>query len=246
MGHQDRMFARISTGGRLRIAIIEDDPDISAAVQQWLEASGHTCHVFPTARQAQREISRESFDLFVIDWQLPDFSGDQLLKYIRETLDHWVPAMFVTSRDSEEDIVTALRAGADDYMVKPVRRLELLARVEALLRRNVARSSAPVLEFAPYKLMQATRQVLLHGQPIELTEKEFELAAFFFKNMGQLVSRGHISETVWGRSEDVQSRTIDTHVSRLRKKLELTPENGFRLSPVYNFGYRLEQLSEGV
>jgi DNA-binding response OmpR family regulator len=227
----------------MRIAIIEDDPDIGAVIRQWLESAGHFCHLFVNGRSAQREIVRESFDLFLVDWQLPDISGDAVLKFIRETIKHWVPVVFVTSRDSEEDIVMALRLGCDDYMVKPVRRLELLARVEALHRRRDPIRTQQDLEFPPYRLSVGTREMYLKDERIELTEKEFELALFLFKNLGQLISRGHLSESIWGRGDDVQSRTIDTHISRLRKKLALAPENGYRLSPVYNFGYRLERLA---
>jgi two-component system, OmpR family, response regulator RegX3 len=227
----------------LRIALIEDDRDIGEIVKQWLESGGHTCHHFTNGKTAQREIARESFDLYLIDWQLPDITGDAVLRHLRETVKHWVPVIFVTSRDSEEDIVTALRLGCDDYMVKPVRRMELLARVEALLRRREPQRVQQAADFPPYRFDLASRTAYLTETAIELTEKEFELALFLFKNQGQLLSRGHISESVWGRGDDVQSRTIDTHVSRLRKKLAVGPENGFRLSPVYNFGYRLERLT---
>jgi two-component system, OmpR family, response regulator RegX3 len=229
----------------VRIAIIEDDLDIGSILRDWLVDAHHSVHLFPTGKAAQREISRESFDLFVMDWQLPDITGDEVLKFIRATVDHWVPVIFVTSRDTEDDIVTALRLGADDYMIKPVRRMELLARIEALSRR-MATTKEEVLSIPPYRIVSQTRQIFVRDVAVELTDKEYELAVFLFKNVGQLLSRGHISESVWGRGEEVLSRTIDTHVSRLRKKLEILPDNGFRLSPVYNFGYRFERLGEPV
>jgi two-component system, OmpR family, response regulator RegX3 len=120
----------------MRIALIEDDIDIGVVVKRWMELGGHTCHHFTNGQSVEREIPRESFDLFLIDWQLPDTTGDAVLRYLRETMKQCVPVIFVTSHDSEEVIVTALRLGCDDYMVKPVRRLELLARVDALLRRR--------------------------------------------------------------------------------------------------------------
>lgn len=226
----------------MRIALIEDDLDIGEVMKQWIESGGHTCHHFTNGRTVQREITRESFDLFLIDWQLPDTTGDAVLRYLRETVKHWVPVIFVTSRDSEDDIVTALRLGCDDYMVKPVRRLELLARVDALLRRRDPGRPQLSADYPPYRLDPSSRSAYLNDEPMDLTEKEFDLALFLFKNQGQLLSRGHISESVWGRGDDVQSRTIDTHVSRIRKKLAIGPEHGYRLSPVYNFGYRLEKL----
>jgi DNA-binding response OmpR family regulator len=190
-----------------------------------------------------REAARE-FRPVPLDWHVPDLSGEEVLKWLREKQQSTVPVLFATSRDSEQDIVAALAAGADDYMIKPVRRLELLARVEALLRRmRPKQPEAESIELAPYHNDLANRVVKLDGQPLEMTDKEYDLTLFLFRNLGRLLSRGHISESVWGRSADVQSRTVDTHVSRVRKKLDFGPERGLRLTPVYNFGYRLEKVS---
>ena len=107
----------------MRIAILEDDLDVGAAMQQWLEAGGHTVHNFASGKAIVREAARESFDLFLLDWHVPDLSGAEVLKWLREKQQSTVPVLFATSRDSEQDIVAALTAGADDYMIKPVRRL---------------------------------------------------------------------------------------------------------------------------
>ena len=228
----------------MRIALLEDDVAVGLAMQQWLEAAGHIVHNFTSGKTIVREAARESFDMFLLDWHVPDLSGEEVLRWLREKQLSTAPVLFATSRDSEEDIVAALQAGADDYMVKPVRRLELLARVEALLRRTQTKQAEiePLL-IGPYRINLVDRVVSLDGEPIEMTDKEYELTVFLFRNIGRLTSRGHISESVWGRSSDVQSRTVDTHVSRVRKKLELGPARGVRLTPVYNFGYRLERVS---
>lgn len=228
----------------MRIALLEDDVAVGTTMQHWLEAAGHTVHNFTSGKTILREAARESFDLFLLDWHVPDLSGEEVVKWLREKQQSTVPVLFATSRDSEADIVNALTAGADDYMVKPVRRLELLARVEALLRRNRPKNSdAELIEVGPYAINLAERVVTLDKTPIELTDKEYDLTVFLFRNIGRLTSRGHISESVWGQTSDVQSRTVDTHVSRLRKKLDLGPARGVRLTPVYNFGYRLEKTS---
>lgn len=228
----------------MRIALLEDDVAVGTTMQHWLEAAGHTVHNFTSGKMIVREASRESFDLFLLDWHVPDLSGEEVVKWLREKQQSTVPVLFATSRDSEVDIVNALTAGADDYMVKPVRRLELLARVEALLRRNRPKNSdAELIEVGPYAINLAERVVTLDKTLIELTDKEYDLTVFLFRNIGRLTSRGHISESVWGQTSDVQSRTVDTHVSRLRKKLDLGPARGVRLTPVYNFGYRLEKTS---
>lgn len=213
-------------------------------MQHWLEAAGNAVHHYTSGKAIVREAARESFDVFVLDWHVPDLSGEEVLRWLRETQQSTVPVLFATSRDSEEDIVAALQAGADDYMVKPVRRLELLARVESLVRRTRPKQpdAEPIL-IGPYAINLVDRVVSLDGKPVEMTDKEYDLTVFLFRNIGRLISRGHLSESVWGRSSDVQSRTVDTHVSRMRKKLELGPARGVRLTPVYNFGYRLEKVS---
>ncbi len=230
----------------MRIAMLEDDVDVGAALKQWLEAGGHIVHHFTAGKTIVREANRESFDLYLLDWHVPDLSGPEVLQWLREKQNIVAPVLFITSRDAEEDIVSALNAGADDYMVKPIRRLELLARVEALFRRSYPQNtSVENIDAAPYFIDMANRIVKLNGSAVEMTDKEFELTVFLFRNIDQLLSRGHITESVWGHSAEVQSRTVDTHVSRLRKKLDLGAEQGLRLTPIYNFGYRLERVSSG-
>ena len=224
--------------------MLEDDLDIAAAMKMWLETGGHTVHHFASGKAIVREATRESFDLFILDWHVPDLSGEEVLKWLRDKQRSTVPVMFTTARDSEQDIVSVLSAGADDYMIKPVRRRELLARVDALIRRMRPRQpESDSIDMPPYRIDLVNRVVGLDNQPIELTDKEYDLTLFLFRNVGRLLSRGHISESVWGRSADIQSRTVDTHVSRVRKKLDFGPERGLRLTPIYNFGYRLEKVT---
>ncbi len=227
----------------MRIAVLEDDPDQLTLLSRWLAEASHDVHGYKVGRDVMRETSRESFDLFVLDWQLPDVPGPDVLKWIREHASKNVPVLFVTGRDSEEDIVFALQAGADDYMIKPVRRQELLARVSALLRRAYPLAEKPVLSFPPFEIDTGVGEIRRNGERVELTPKEFDLAVTLFRNVGRLISRGHLQEMVWGKTGNLATRTVDTHVSQVRKKLDLRPETGFRVVPIYNYGYRLEQIS---
>lgn len=229
----------------MRLALLEDDPAQAETLAAWLAAAGHDVHVFKLGKDLLRLASRESFDAFLIDWMLPDRSGHEVLRCLRQERGVAAPVLFVTSRDAEEDIVAGLDAGADDYMVKPVRRLELLSRLEAVWRRVHARCATPQpVDLPPYRIDPEARRIWREGVAIEsLTEKEFALALFLFQNLGRLISRGHLLEAIWGLSAAIPTRTLDTHVSRVRKKLDLHPANGFRLVPAYNYGYRLERVT---
>lgn len=226
----------------MRIVILEDDPDQLALLRRWIADDGHDVHAYTSGREAMKMAGRESFDLFVLDWQVPDVSGAEVLMWLRANVSKSAPVLFVTVRDSEQDIVFALEHGADDYMVKPVRRQELLARTHALLRRAYPSEDQKQLSFPPFKIDTQRNEVRRDGTRIELTPKEFELTVALFRNIGRLMSRGHLQETVWGRSGDLATRTVDTHVSQVRKKLDLRPESGYRVVPIYNYGYRLEKI----
>lgn len=226
----------------MRIAILEDDDNQARMLVRWLEDAGHSCHVFGTGKAMTRALGRESFDLLLLDWQVPEMDGPQVLAWVRNSLSSTVPVIFVTAQDSETATVQALAAGADDYLVKPVRRMELAARAEAVYRRaHGTKGKEETFELPPYRFDLNARRLELHGQPVELTDKEFELAVFLFREIGRVLSRGHILESVWGRNPELITRTVDTHVSRLRAKLEIGAKNGLRLTSVYSYGYRLEK-----
>lgn len=227
----------------MRIAFLEDDSDQSEIVRLWLEEAEHTVAEFATGGDFLRGVRRESFDLYLLDWMLPDITGLDVLRKLREGNKDSTPVMLATVRQEERDIVTALEAGADDYLVKPIRRRELVARLEAICRRS--RTTAPsneTLSAEPYAMDLQRNTATLHGEDIPLTNREFELALFLFRHAGQAVSRGHILESIWDiDNPDVSTRTVDTHISRLRKKMQLNDENGWKLAAIYQHGYRLEQ-----
>lgn len=227
----------------MRVALLEDDEQIGPLISIWLEQAGYGAQLFTTGAALIKALERESFDLLVLDWMLPDTTGDKVLTWVRQNIDWPIPVIFVTGRDSEDQIVAGLNLGADDYIAKPVRQQEFLARVAAVARRGQASTQSGKLQFPPFELDVGSRSVQRDGQSIELTQKEYELALFLFRNHGRLLSRGHILQSVWGRQADITTRTVDTHISRLRTKLGLGPDIGWQLNAIYNHGYRLEHLA---
>ena len=228
----------------MRIAILEDDPVQAAFVIEALSAAGHSCHEFSKGNALVHALRRQTFDLLLLDWEVPDLSGKDVLQWVRGSHAERIPVIFVTARGREDDITSILNAGADDYLIKPVTSGVLLARVSALLRRAYAINPVATKEvFCDFEFDLSSKQVLKGGVPIPLTQREFALALLLFQNLGRPLSRAHIAELVWKQAPDVSSRTMDTHVSLLRTKLGLRPEGGYRLAPVYGYGYRLEQLA---
>lgn len=231
------------------IALVEDDPIHAELYSAWLTTSGFTVNVYNSAGDFRRRLGAESVDAIVLDWELPDTPGIELLDWLKHSPHTRIPVIFLTANQDEADVVAALRAGADDYVSKPARSGELVARVQAALRRSTPSVSRdPVIEAAPFRLELVTRRLFLHGELQELTDREFELLAFMFRRAGRVISRELLLAEVWNLSGDVTTRTIDTHISRLRKKLGLNGDSGWRVASVCLHGYRLERVvgTDGV
>lgn len=229
----------------MRIALLEDEPNVAALMTLWLSEHGHTVTPYGGGEALINALRRETYDLLVLDWMVPDIDGEKVLSWVREHVEWHIPVIFVTQRDEEEDIVRILTQGADDYLVKPVRQREMLARIAALARRaHLEKPQEPVLEFPPFTIDTVERVVRFGERVVQLTQKELDLACFLFRNAGRILSRDHILESVWGHRPGMNTRTVDTHVSRLRNKLDLTPASGWRLTGIYHHGYRLEPLGD--
>jgi DNA-binding response OmpR family regulator len=199
--------------------------------------------VFTDGKSLIHELRRQTYDLLLLDWNMPEMPGDVVLQWVRKNLTTNLPVLFLTSRSVEADIVQMLNAGADDYILKPVSRPVLLARVEALLRRIYMQQHEVTQEtYGIYRFDLTTQTALVSEAPAALTQKEFELALLLFRNLSRPLSRSHIRESVWRQDVDIPSRTIDTHVSQIRSKLVLRPQNGYRITPIYSYGYRLEKV----
>ena len=230
----------------MEIALLEDNPTDAKLIKSYLESSGHECNVFETGQSLLYQLPNHSYALLIIDWELPDIAGDRVLSWVRENIGSDLPVIFVTGRDSTQDIVAMLDAGADDYMTKPVNLEEMLARITALVRRSrLPEKASNSIKIEPYSLDFNSHRIAKAGAEISLTPKEFELAGYLLQNIGELLSRSRLLEEIWGYGPEIHTRTIDIHISRIRKKLELTEEHGWKLTSIYHKGYRLERLTPG-
>ena len=237
----------------MRIGLLEDDTSQIELISLWTKESGDELQFYSTGKQFRESMKIEDFDLLILDWHLPDTTGIDELDWLRNEKASNIPVIFITSRDDEASVVEALDHGADDFMVKPVNKAITLSRIQALQRRNKinrddldaeAGKSAAVESFDPYEIDQTQRKILLHGEEIKLTTKEFELAAFMFHNAGSLITRTQLLADIWGTTAELNTRTVDTHISRVRSKLAINPAVGWRLVSIYQRGYRLFKVTK--
>lgn len=226
----------------MKIAFLEDNIAFAQHIILTLEAAGHEVVHFNSGRECLKAVTNNQFDICLLDWEVPDMSGTEVLASLK-LKGNYPPTIFLTGRDAEEDIAQVIESGADDYIVKPPNANVLIARLNALYRRsNPSKNLEPVVHYGNMTVDFAKRKFEIDGAPVKLTEKETELALYFFGQLGVLLARSHLIKVVWGTTPDIDTRTIDVHVSHLRSKLGLLPQNGWRLISVYHHGYRLEKL----
>lgn len=228
----------------MNFAVVEDSRSQAEVLKALLKSEGHQVEVFAEGRACLEALKTRSFDFFVIDWTLPDIGGDEVLKHIREQCGWEVPVVFCTARTEEESAADILRLGADDYIPKPIRYMEFMARIQSLLRRRQhVRPSA--LRVGGIEVDLDGRRIRLSGADVDLTQREFDLAVIFLRNIGRVLPREELLANVWVKESEVDTRTVDTHASRLRKKLGLAGESGLMLTSVYGQGYRLDTVQQG-
>lgn len=227
----------------MRIGLLEDDLALAVHVEKSLSAADHACEHFVDGQDLLRALRRDTFDMLILDWNVPGLSGREVIQWMKENLENSPPALMLTSRSAEEDIVAGLNAGADDYVIKPVPVPVLLARVDALARRAYPLLPERVEVFGDYSFDTAAALLTIADRPVNLTAKEFALALMLFRNMHRALSRAYLFEALWGLNPDVPTRTLDVHISNVRTKLNLRPANGYKLAPIYAYGYRLEALN---
>ncbi|MFK7730632.1 MAG: response regulator transcription factor [Pseudomonadales bacterium] len=226
----------------MRICLLEDDLAQAELVVGWLRDAGYTVDHKPNSREFLQQMKENSYDLAVLDWEVPGMSGVDVLEHLRNALEWNGMVLFTTQRDSEADVARALHAGADDYLVKPLRKEEMLARLIALARRSGTQTMADVIDIGPISLNRKTQEISVAGEAVKLTAKDFQLARYMIEHTGKLVSRDQLLKSIWGINETVNTRTVDVHMSRIRRKLGITPEMGYRIKTIYQYGYRLEKV----
>lgn len=226
-----------------RVLVIEDNRDLAFAVVNALESEGFEVIVAETGPEGVEKAQAVATEVIILDLMLPGFDGYRVLRTLRangvET-----PILILTARGEEEDKVKGFRLGADDYVTKPFGAMELVARVEALTRRpRLAKPravAAPVDRFGNVEVNRASRTVERAGEPVALTPKEYDLLLALMNRSGAVTTRHELLSEVWGYQSDVSTRTVDIHVSELRRKLEETPAEPRHILTVRKTGYRFE------
>lgn len=228
---------------KMKIALLEDDVNFANTVSLWLNEAGFEVTHFRSGLEFLKDFPKSYFDLCIFDSLLPDIKGSDVMESIKLRVGKLPPIVFLTAVNDEAEVVRVIDSGADDYIVKPVSKPILISRLNALLRRVKADGEPETyMEYGDLKVDIKKRVIKLDEQEVKLTDKELDLAFYFFRNQGVLLSRGHLMNIVWGASSDIETRKVDVHVSHLRTKLKLTPENQWKLSSIYQQGYRLERV----
>jgi two-component system, OmpR family, response regulator RegX3 len=228
----------------MRVALLDGDLSQAELFSRWLTSPGVLCKRYDRGQSLLRALRQERFDVLVLDWNVPDISGRCVLQHVRGILQSSVPVLVVSASGREVDVVTALEHGADDYMVKPIRPVELLARLEAIVRRGESKPARPrMIDLRALRFNCQTRTAWRDDRVVRLTTKDFDLAVLFISNIGRLLSPVHIRDAVWGPGSVRGSHTLYTHVCHIREKLGLTPPHGWRLAAVYGHGYRLDEIA---
>lgn len=232
------MSAAVDTSGHNVILVVEDEESYQDALNIGLSVEGFVVVGATNIAEARRLIATAKPDLVLLDVMLPDGSG---IDYCRELYDTTrIPVIMVTARSSEVDVVLGLEIGAADYVTKPYRLRELIARIRAVLRRPISSNDEEVVNFGDLRIDFVRRTVTRRGQEIELSRKEFDLLALFASRLGQVVTREVCLDTLWWGLELSDTRTLDTHVKRLRQKIEDDPANPRHLLTIRGVGFRLD------
>ena len=202
------------------ILIVEDEVDIANLISFNLERAGYSVDMAHDGNEGLQRILKEQPDLVILDLMLPSMDGYQILKEMqRDTRSHSIPVLMLTAKGQTEDRIKGLESGADDYLTKPFSPKELLLRVQAILKRNRSSPGSVIFSFGPFRFDKNSLAFYLNEEPLSLTSTEFKLLLYLCQRAGETQDRNDLLKVVWGYNDDVHSRTLDTHMKRLRQKL---------------------------
>lgn len=233
--------ADLNSADRVNIAILEDDIVVANLITAVFDEVGWNYQHFTYIESFVSNLNPETYDLMLLDWSLPDGEADVVIQQVRNELEMMTPIIIESANGDEEQIVRALEMGADDYVIKPLRMFELRARISALLRPR-GHPSEQSLTLGEYRWSVTEHEFYLQDDKLELSKLEFSLARYFFEHFNELISRDQLLNDVWNRNKEVDTRTVDAHVSRLRKKLRFEQNTGYQISSLRGYGYRLETI----
>jgi len=228
----------------MRVALADDEQELRDQIAGIVVRAGHEVDAFINGFSLKTALKRDTYDVVLLDWNMPGLDGLSLLRWASENMDSPPPFIMVTSRSEATDVVRALEAGAVDYIIKPEADEIIRARLEAAGRRFGHSDVEAHVQFGKYKFDRKAKTIEFAGTNVPLTAKEFDLADLLFQNVDKPLSRPYLFLRVWGGEIDLETRTIDVHISRLRAKLELQPSNGFVVRTVFGFGYRMDKYIE--
>jgi two-component system alkaline phosphatase synthesis response regulator PhoP len=230
---------RTSVAMKKKILLIEDEPGLAVTLQGRLQGEGYSVEAAPDGDAGLERATRDYFDLIILDIMLPGKSGLEVCRELRQQL-ITAPILMLSARSQTIDKVLGLKIGADDYITKPFDMLELLARIEAHLRRAQSGSGRPgaIYQFGPIRVDFRRAEVFRHGSPVALSAREFQLIKYFIEHRGATLSRKELLKEVWGYGGAPSTRTVDVHVFTLRRKLEADPSHPEFIQTVMGFGYK--------
>ena len=223
-----------------KILIIEDDVDIATLISFNLERAGYGVDMVHDGREGLETILRDQPDLVILDLMLPSMDGYGILKEMqRDPRSHAIPVLMLTAKSQTDDRIRGLESGADDYLTKPFSPKELILRVQAIIKRNRSTPGSVIFSFGPFRFDKNNLAFYLNEKNLPLTSTEFKLLLFLCQRAGQAQDRNGLLRVIWGYSDDVHSRTLDTHMKRLRQKLG---DEGSLIETVRGVGYQVREI----
>jgi two-component system, OmpR family, response regulator ResD len=221
------------------VLVVDDEPTIAEVVSRYLERAGYRTQVAADGVEALAAVASDRPDLVVLDLMLPGIDGLEVMRRMREQGSDRIATILLTAKGEESDRVVGLRLGADDYVVKPFSPAELVARVDAVLRRvDTSPTRSQPLVCSDLTIDPTSRRVHVRGDEVQLTQREFDVLLFLARHPGQVFSRNHLMDAIWQYSFYTDSSTVTVHIRRLRAKIELDPAQPKHIETVWGVGYR--------